>query len=322
METTEKELIKISPEYPLERLIEDGLHPYLKPKTLKIKAIDNTRFEGQTLSALPQGFFLGETPMSYTLPINGKTGELVQIFDVYKKNWCPEFQEELTELEFFSKVKNFDLNTKAHKDNFWKAHTDTANGTTRAPFKLEIPRQGVALNLRNVDDALKAKIALANVKYIAPNWDERFTRPTYKFAIVDENKTFDSKKELLDKVAKTIVIYANEYAGNPKKLRDFITVHNPLKKISKDMNLNALETIVGELAKDNPDEFMKVHEDKFFLLKVKISKAIEVGYIVYATKTTYKTVNDEPLGTMNDIIAKCLEDTNFLNRIEKEIQDK
>jgi hypothetical protein len=305
-----------------DQIVANGLHPFLKPKKLKIKPISDLKFEGQTISELPQGFMMEHQVYKLDLPIDGKTGQLVKVFDTTTKYLVPGYNEEMTELEFFSREKNMDLATNAKNNNFWKAYTDPTTRDSQRAFTLDIPKNGIVLDLTRVEDCLKAKIAYANTRRIAPNWEDRFDMPTYRFALVDENRAFDNKKELLDKRTKAIQLYATEYVGQENKLRNFIVVHNPLKKLNKATSLATLETYVGELATEKPDEFFNVHKDPFFLLKTKIYKAIEVGYILYATKTTFKTVNDEPLGTIMDIIGKCREDINFLNRIEKEIQDK
>lgn len=305
-----------------DQIVANGLHPFLKPKKLKIKPISDLKFEGQTISELPQGFMMEHQVYKLDLPIDGKTGQLVKVFDTTTKHLVPGYNEEMTELEFFSREKNMDLATNAKNNNFWKAYTDPTTRDSQRAFTLDIPKNGIVLDLTRVEDCLKAKIAYANTRRIAPNWEDRFDMPTYRFALVDENRAFDNKKELLDKRTKAIQLYATEYVGQENKLRNFIVVHNPLKKLNKATSLATLETYVGELATEKPDEFFNVHKDPFFLLKTKIYKAIEVGYILYATKTTFKTVNDEPLGTIMDIIGKCREDINFLNRIEKEIQDK
>lgn len=320
METIEK--IEITPEMPLEKIIQNGQHPYLKHKKIRLRPVSNLKFEGQTLSELPQGFMLDNQQYPLCLPIDAKTGQLVNVIDSIKKNYCPEYREDLTELEFFTREIGVNVSTTLRDNNFWKAYTDPQTGESRHSFDVVIPKNGLELDLSKPYDVLKAKIVQANKKYIAPSWEEKLDRPTYKFAIVDEFKQIDSKKEKLDKMAKALAIYTSEYKGNQEKLINFIKVENPTAKVSKATNLAALETKVGELASEQPDRFFQVHEDPFFIIKTKIFKAIEVGYLIYATKTTFKTVNDEPLGTIHDLIGLMKNDENFLNRIEKEIQDK
>lgn len=321
METLEK--VEVTSEMPLEKIIQNGQHPYLKPKLLKIRPISNLKFEGQTLTDLPQGFTMAEY-LPLDLPIDRKTGQLIKVLDDKKKNYCPEYKEELTEVEFFSREIGTDVSTSKTENNFWKAFTDLKTGESRHSFTVNIPMKGngMILDLSKPLDVLKSKIIYNNTKVVAPSWDERFHRGTYKVAILDENKQIDTKKELLDKITEALVIYSTEYKGQESKLRNFIVVHDPMKKYNKNTSLATLETYVGELAKENPDAFFNVHNDQFFITKVKLAKAIDVGYIKHVTKTTYATINDEPLGTQSDIILKMNEDINFLNRIEKEIQDK
>ena len=83
-------------------------------------------------------------------------------------------EEQVAELAERLSMKPEDFNVYKKKDNYW------------LNFEFYVDRAGLTIDLSNPVDFLKYKVCLTNKELIAPSWEERFNRGTYRFAIVDE----------------------------------------------------------------------------------------------------------------------------------------
>jgi hypothetical protein len=210
-------------------------------------------------------FVVEDATVEWMLPIDGRTGKLVDIFD------------SLEEREFFENELNLDLNTLSRTDNFW--HT----------FRVRIFRtsnlidDGVVFDLSDPMDTLKVKV-LKVQEDIAPNWEQRKKKPKYKWALVDENQEYYSKASESDKLTEAYAHFATIKSSETKMiefLKIYGSTNNSRKIIPKDAKVEFLKSEISGIIENNIDGYLAVLKGGDFDLKVLLEKAVEVGAIDY-----------------------------------------
>ncbi len=300
---------------------------FLINRTVRIEPIPKpNEWKNLVGEALPQGFFLEGTERSFDLPMNMKTGQPYKILDNVDKYFTPEFPDEkLTELEYFSKLIGQDLSFTAVERNFWKGYMDPKHtGKTTKPFTVRIPSQGLSLNLNTLEDYLKLKVLEANVHsgWIAPSWSDRYDRPTYMYAIVDEKISTDRKKELIELKRKALAEF-EKIADSEDLLREFFIVKDPLTPISRNTSKDFMYNQAFDLAETNPKYFLEVVRDENRNEKLIVYNACRAGALNKSGKDKYETPGGELLGSMGDVIhlLKDPERIEFRKKLEYQIQN-
>jgi hypothetical protein len=300
---------------------------FLTNKTVRIEPIPKpNEWKNLVGEALPQGFFLEGTERSFDLPMNMKTGQPFQVLNNIDRHYTPEFPDEkLTEMEYFSKLLGKDLSFTAIERNFWKGYMDPKHsGLSTKPFTVKVPSQGLSLNMNSIEDYLKLKVLEANVHsgWIAPSWAERFDKPSYMYAIVDEKISTDRKKELIELKRKAFSEY-EKIADSEDLLREFMIVKDPLTPISRNTSKEWLANQVYDLAEMNPKYFLEIVQDENRTEKLIVYNACRAGALEKSGKDKYQTPGGEILGTMGDVIhlLKDPERIEFRKKIEYQIQN-
>jgi len=166
-----------------------------------------------------------------------------------------------------------DLNVnKKEKENFW---------INRTVF---IDKNGKFLELSNIGDFISYKILEVNTDYIAPSYQDRYEKGTYKFALV-----FDDEKAKIGNLKidtkKSAYILFGKIDGSAQKMEDFLWIYylTDKEKVSKrppnNPGIDYLRGEIGRIIEEKTGVFLSLMSDEFFEDKVLIQKSINNGLI-------------------------------------------
>ena len=276
---------------------------FLENRLIKIVPIETRDFSGQTVEVLPEGFIHPNARRSLELhkDVNGR---FTQIFDISKRYITDEFPEEaLTELEWFSRMLGKELSVHRQDDNFWAGHMEKGNPTLNyKPFEVMLPKEGRTLDLNNIEHMLCYKVLLTNThRWIAPSWENRYDRPTYWFAMVDEKVSVDRRTEKIKLNLKATEEF-NKIKDHKELLMEFLIIKDPNNVISSNASSEWLFNQVYEVLENNPKEFLRIVEDTDRDEKVLVFKGVRAGAIK-KSGDKYYTLGDEPLGKLGELIG-------------------
>lgn len=164
-----------------------------------------------------------------------------------------------------------DLNImKPNKENFW----------INKPVLID--KNGKHLDLSNVADFINYKILEVNLDFIAPTWEERYNKGTYKFALVFEEEESKLKNTKLDTKKEAYMLFG-KIDGSAKKLSDVLWIYyltnKEAKRLPNNPSMEYLRGEVGRLIEEKPGEFLSIVTDPLFETKALIQKSINIGLI-------------------------------------------
>lgn len=256
-------------------------------------------------------FLYNTTKQGYSLPYNDM-GRLHNVFknDVRKKTL--EFpNEELTEQEFFERILDFEPGSLSttNKKSWFK--TKEAN--------VQLTKTGALIDLSNPMDYLRWLILKNNTNFISSNWEDRFKKPGYVFALVDEDEVVSSEKEKGDLEDKAIQAYF-EIKNHKDKLVDFLRLYG--KSVADNSTIEFLSTEVRKIATTTPQKFLDVwvndgaKEDKLL-----IKDALNAGALISPYRGAFELPGGQSLGGeldtirfLNDPVNRQIKET-LKNRI-------
>jgi len=249
---------------------------------------------GILLNKLPTAFIPDTEHLASGLAPNGKYS-LVCPMDRDGRLVNPLTPQEQAFMEDSSRSgmywKPGDLNINVPRDrNYWMS------------YRLNIPKEGLQLDLSMPEDYIAFKVALANRVYVAPSYQERINKATYKFYISDSDKEAVAEAALADMEA-TAYIKIGELRGNrPLSL-------SVLRLLGKSISTDARdESIVAEMRKvikepKGLEKFLAVVGDPNLQLKSDILKGYSAGFLIF--KNTRYVVKDSGLflGTLDEAVT-------------------
>lgn len=298
---------------------------FLQHRIVKVEPIPQpNEWRNLVGEALPQSFMLEGTTRTFDLPRDIRTGQFKKILDDKTKVITPQFPDEpMTELEFFSRMIGYDLSFTKREYNYWTGYVDPKDpiGNIK-PYRVKVEKEGMSLDLSSPEDHLKYKVLLANSHaWIAPSWAEKFTIPTYMFALVDEKVNTDSKKEMIQLKRKANAEF-DKIADSDELLREFLIVKDPNNIISKTASKDFVFNQVYEVLEKDPKYFLTIVEDPYRIEKILVYKAVRAGALIKSAKDRYETPGGETLGSMGDLIHLLNEPEKleFRKRLEYQIE--
>lgn len=200
-----------------------------------------------------------------------------------------------------------DLNVmRPQKENFW----------INRPVAID--KNGLFLDLSNVSDFIRYKILEVNGEYIAPSWEERYNKGTYKFAIVFEDEEAKIKNLKIDTKKEAWMMFG-KIDGSIKKMTDFLWIYYLLNKDGKRLpnnpSLEYLKSEVGRIIEERPGEFMSILSDPNFETKALIQKSINIG-LIQRDGLMFKIFGESSsANTLDGLIGYLLDERNNNIRI-------
>lgn len=148
-------------------------------------------------------------------------------------------------------------------------------------FIVDLTREPVILDLSNPLDYLKYKFILCYSDLIAPSWEERFNKGTYKFAIRDKEYEEQSK---IDKITKQLLVMKKfiDIKDSPSKLKGLLSMY--YLKAGKTKNMNTINDVdalleLTEAIDKETDTFYDIFTDPRFEEKVFVYQCLIKGKI-------------------------------------------
>jgi hypothetical protein len=279
----------------------EPLGSYVIDKLVEVKPISRSgKWSALLTSDLPdEPYQYNKTKRTYTVPTSLSSRHLVQVLDNTTKMKTREYpDEELTEQEFFERRLDMDLNIYKKEDNFWRFDPNS---------KVIITKQGTSLNLNDPIEMIRYKILLSNKDKICSNWDKRFERSSYEFAIVD-------KKELVSKeleFARIIDEADDEFLKIKSNRSSMISfLKSTGKGVPSDVEDIWLKNEIRKIKETSAIDFLNYAKDPNLEIKVFIHDAIKTRAL-FKRKDRYFLTNGMELGDISKTI-------NWLNDPENQ----
>jgi hypothetical protein len=237
---------------------------------------------------------------SFTLPRSISTGRLIPILDK-------------EEQKYFAEV----LNLKVEDLDFYNSNTKFWVET-----QCKITKEGISLNLKNPIENIHYRILKANAE-IAPSWQERHEKATYKFALVEEGYEVSEINKKADKTKRAWKAFG-KIEDSIQKMSDVLELHG--KSIPKDARLDWLQAEITKMIESTKplksgglspiEEFLAIVEDPNYETRLFINKAVKVGAIKKVGKHGYKLsgVSDNEANTADNLGEMI----DFLNDLENQ----
>lgn len=282
---TDKEQVK-------EAAIEEN---YLE-KNYYLKLIPKS--QGMEFAKNPQhmgfgGMFDGAVT-KFTLYMDEKTMKIVNPFK------SPEEQK------FFEIQLGGDMNPNNYKKetSYWYNYGITV---IKSPEVIEIGQRFIG---STPEDALAIKVLRTCKQLVAPSWEERFNKGTYRWVLIPEDYEEEKAGIELD-TQKKIWMHLGSIDSNVTKMKDFLSIYyagkNKTKKVPSDATREFLVKELGNLIAEDQEGYIKVIDDKDYEFKVLIMKAIEKGAINKLGVATYVITGNDTEYNFNELVSTLKE---------------
>jgi len=273
---------------------------------------------------------------SFSLP-----NRIVRIKPIVRKNWLPEghdgefllshtkelfscpidstgnFAKVLSEEERLFLEKKLNLlpgamshysksSARGQKYSFWSPMTTSVS----------LDRDGKTLDLANPQDYAHYKMLLSHSDLIAPSWDDRNNKATYRYAMVDNQHEELTDFRKAEAEAEAWQKYY-EMGSSEEEMKDFLAVfHN--KKIPADSSVKWLRGQLGKCVNENMTRFMSLANDPTYRTKVFLEKAVNAGVVKKKGRGFFFIGNAETVFTATEI----LEELDPINNSERYLSVK
>jgi hypothetical protein len=190
-----------------------------------------------------------------------------------------------------------ELSIYKKKDNFWNN------------FSVELGKSSKTLDLSNPYDYFEYKVLLLNSEFVAPDYDSRNDKRTYKYYLVDDLDEAKSKSAEYGKEA-AAWRYFDEVTKDRAKVRSVLRLMG--NSTSTDDSDDFLAKELGSIIK-NPggiDRFLSIVEDGDIDLKMFIHQALEIRALTYKKGNYYLNGKTSPIGDFDAVVKFFKEDDN------------
>ena len=282
---------------------------YLEDRIISVKPIESN---GKWSNLLVKGqekrkdaFLLDKAKRSFQVPLNdvslggGVKAILNDEIRILIKKYEASFPDGMTQKEFFEKELGVDLNyTLPREQNFWRVNK---------LGKVIMTKEGLKLNLSLPLDMLKYLILLSNRKKICSNYEERLSKASYEFVVVDEGK-LTSQRINEAKVKADAYIKYGELASNIDSIKGFIRSLG--KTIPASANEDWLKAEVLNVVEADSERFMNIVNHPQYKGRIFVQEAVEAGSIILKGKDRYTLDNGVELGDLTSTVNFLMDPIN------------
>lgn len=203
------------------------------------------------------------------------------------------------EKRFFEQELDVDLNIhKKKEENFWTTFF------VKVVKNRQLMVSGYKLDLSDPMDNLRYRV-LKHQDQVAPSWDERFDRPSYRFALVDEDYEEVKENTKSQKLIEAYT-YLGSIQGSTTKMRDFLGVYNldhrTGKEIPEDAEKEWLVREVKRLIESDIDGFLAIRDDNDWEIKKLIYDNIRSGAIIKHDRNSFSLVGEDVKYTFSELV--------------------
>ena len=195
------------------------------------------------------------------------------------------------EQKYFEDIFGEDMNPHKPENAFWTKYGFTI---IKSPEIIEL---GQILDGSDPKDALAIKVLRTWKNLVAPSWEERFNKGTYKWVLVPEDYEEEKAGIEID-IQKKIWMHLGSIDSSTTKMQDFLSIYyagkGKTKKVPADASKEFLVKELSLIIAEDTEGYIKVVDDKDFEMKVFINKSLDKGTIVKFGAVTYNIVGYEP----------------------------
>jgi len=229
--------------------------------------------------------YTGATIKKTGLLYDNDTRRTIDPLDEIEKEWFYKHGESLG-------IGNGDLSIHKKK-NFW------------TKFSVDLTKDPLTLNLNDPMDFLRYKFLLAQIDIMAPSWEERFDKGTYRFAVRDYEKEASISVKRIAK-EKEVNRYFYKIENDEYKLKALLKMYFYTKGMKRNIpsnaNINNLTNDVYEIIKEDLDKLYDVIMDTNFENKLLIYESIDGGNITKLSASEYQIEGQEDILTMTELV--------------------
>jgi hypothetical protein len=258
---------------------------YLKNKKIKLKPVIRG---GQMVNdSAHVNFFQYEGASNWFQLPTDKKNQLVNPFDSTE------------EQEFFEGVLDINLSIHTEKDNFWK------KTFVKVMKDYNLMHDGYEFNLSDPMDVIRYKITKLQDS-VAPSLETQYSRPSYRFALVDEEIEEERKAANTQDVTDAY-IYFGEIRNSAVKMRDFLGMYfnekNEFKFVPVDAEKQWLQKEIKDIIETDLKTFLKLKDDEDAPTKLLILQGIKAGSIVKEGRNKYTILGEGVHYTYLELIS-------------------
>lgn len=244
-------------------MTEQKTNTYIRNGRVRVEPIK--RSSDWLLPESDSAFMNTGAKIEYVVPNSLRTGALIDPLADLTEEQVTTIARELG----FKDGRDLNIN-KPSKENYWINRS------------VNLDRNGKYLSLSNVSDFIAYKILCSCKDDIAPSYDERYDKGTYKFALVSEDEESKIKTSKVD-IKKEAYMLFGKIDGSVRHMIDFLLVYYLIDKEAKrppnNPNMEYCKTEIGRIIEEKTGVFLSIMSDPEFGTKALIQRAINNGLI-------------------------------------------
>lgn len=214
------------------------------------------------------------------------------------------------EQRFFETILDADLNPNKKVDNYWE------NFKVKITKDSSFLQRGAEFDMSDPNEVIMVKV-LEYCPIVSPTWGDRFSKVSYKFALVaeDHEETVATKK--LDNNAKIYKYYGN-IEHSIEEMRNFMEKYHNEKKEFKEIPTNIPEKNIKQMIEQaidtDPATVLEIINDPRADKKNIVVKGVRCGAIKKLGVNTYQLAGDDKPYSYSEFI-------DYLERLENITDD-
>jgi hypothetical protein len=184
-------------------------------------------------------------------------------------------------------------------ENYWKN------------FEVKIDRNGRQLDLTDPYDYIIYRVLQCNTTWIAPTFEMRNMKQTYKFALEHETDKMNTEVTLVNKKERSYLALS-KISSSKDMMSNFMWAHYLQVKAAQRPPIEApndwLKTEIGKIIEHDADVFLKIVEDEGYPYKVLIMKAMNVGALARVGDQYMFPGAERPIGSLEQMVNHLMDE--------------
>lgn len=222
---------------------------------------------------------------------SAQSGQIVDPLKGMKEDDIKIIADKLTK-----KVEDFSIYRE--DKNYWKGW-GTSTGEYLKGFEVYLDKEVKTLDLSDPIDFLSYRVLITNTDKVAPSWNERYNKGSYKWAIVDEEDEVIEKVKASDKRKKAYMEFG-KISESETKLTNFLRIYgvNVPTNSTKDWKKAEVDKIID----NDIESFLTIIEDTDYENKLFILDAMNAKAITKIKNDEYALLSGKSIGSMKEAV--------------------